>query len=230
MSKKPHSLWLSGLAINLISNLIAFIVGGFTTYFSHEGSAWIKPLLFGGIAWLVTFCSILAIRYMNRLPRRLDPLTVENAGRRIRDWLDEFNLTVKSVPDSDCDFFYIVTTDGGKKISIFRNLKQNTDYISLKGLITTSDDEKAIIARMSDDEKISLRLALELELSRAVMGYTTQNMLDSLTIFKRVPITETLSAEDLLTVMWEVEAMLTSLFVIGALGFHRHSLRQKEEA
>ena len=106
---------------------------------------------------------------MGRLPKRPDPVTHENAGRRIRDWLDEFNLTVKNIHDPDSDFFYIVTTDGGKKISISRNTNQFSDYI----------------------------------------------------------ITPTLNAEETLRVMWEVEAMIGSIFCVGAMGQHGHNVGKR---
>lgn len=224
MSKKSD--WLSGLAINLVSNLIALIVGGIVTYFSHEGSAWVKPLLFGGAAWLITFCSILAIRFMSRLPKKSDPVTQENIGRKIRDWLDEFNLTVKSVHDPDSDFFFIVTTDGGKKISISRSIKQFSDHLFLKALVNPSDEEKKLIEQLSSDEKIDYKLAMQLELSRAIIGYKTDNFFEGLTIFKRIPITSTLTAEEILNGIWEVEAMLTSIFVMGASSIHRHNVNR----
>jgi hypothetical protein len=172
----------------------------------------------------------LAIRFMGRLPKKPDPVTPENAGRRIRDWLDEFNLTVKSIHDPDSDFFYIVTTDGGKKISISRSIKQFSDYVLFKSLISQTDDDKKKIAEWSDDEKIATRLALQLELSRAVMGYKTDDWFNELTIFKRIPITPTLNAEETFKVMWEVEAITGSILSVGAVAMHNHDMNRNAKA
>jgi hypothetical protein len=227
MAKKPESWWLSGLAINLCSNFIAFLVGGAVTYFSHEGSGWVRPLLAGGLAWLITFCSILAFRFMRRIPSRATPVTLDNVELRLRDWFHEFNLTVKSVQDDDTYFGFIVTTDGGKKVQVLRSKKVTPNHVIFRGLITSSADEQKMIAGLSDDEKTSMRLAIQLELSRAIMGYTTQDILAELTVFKSIPITETLTPEEVLNMIWHVEAMLSSIFIVGAMSIHRHNMNQK---
>ena len=188
---------------------------------------WVKPVLFGGAAWLITFCSILAFRVMKSLPIRVEPLTSDNVHRKIRDWLDKFNLTVKSVNDDESYFFFIVTTDGGKKVSVSRSKGQFSDYILVKGLITASDEEKKDLESLSDDERTTAILAIKLELSRAVMGYRSDNVLHELTIFKRIPITPSLSEEEIFNVMWEVEAMLGSIFTVGAMALLRHRMRNK---
>jgi hypothetical protein len=221
----PKSNWKSGLAINLISNLISFIVGGIVTYFSHDGSAWVKPFLYGAVAWLVTFASILLFRVMKNMPSRVEPITISNIHRRIRDWLDKFNLTVKSVNDEESYFHFIVTTDGGKRVSVSRSKGQFSDYVLVKGLITISEEEKKLFRAFSQDELTAARLAIQLELSRAVMGYKTDNILEELTVFKRIPISSTLTEEEVFNLMWEVEAMLGTLFTVGAMAIHRHNIQ-----
>jgi hypothetical protein len=230
MPKKSVSNWSSGLVVNLVSNLIAAIVGGIVTYFSHEGSVWVKPFLFGGAAWLITFCSILAVRFMRRIPSKVDPVTVENVGRKIRDWFDDFNLGVKSVQDDETYFGFLVTTDGGKKIAVLRSKKVTPNHLILRGLISASEDERKTISELTDDEKTAMRLAIQLELSRAVVGYTTQNMLEELTIFKSIPITESLTAEEIINAIWKVEATLNSIFIVGAMSFHRHNINEKTKS
>jgi hypothetical protein len=225
---KKGSAWTSGLAVNLVSNLIAVIVGTVVTYFSHEGSAWVKPVLFGGGAWCITFVSILVFRLSRLIPRRTAPMDTENVHRRIRDWLDKFNLTVRSVDSEDSFFFFIVTTDGGKKISVSRQRGQFSDYIWVKGLITAGEEEKKDLEAMDEDERLYARLAIQLELSRAVMGYKAEtDILRELTIFKRIPITPQLNEEEIFNVMWEIEAMLGSIFTVGAMAIHRSKIRLK---
>jgi len=97
------------------------------------------------MAWLITFCSILAIRFMGRIPKKVEPITVDNIGVKLRDWLDEFNLTVKSIHELDTDFCFIVTTDGGKTISISRSTTKNIDYLSLRAVLTATEEEKSIL-------------------------------------------------------------------------------------
>jgi hypothetical protein len=226
MAENKTSIWTSGLAINLVSNAIAFTVGGIVTYLSHDGSAWVKPLLCGAGAWLLTFCSILAFRISKNLPVKNRPMDATNVQQRIRDWVDKFNMTVKSVKDEESHFFFIVTTDGGKKVSISRRKDQFSDYILVKGLISASAEEKTVLDAFTDDEKIAARLAITLELSRAVMGYKSDHdVLESITVFKRIPITHSLHEENIFSLVWEVEAMLGSIFIVGAMAAHRHRVK-----
>jgi len=226
MVKTRNQVWTSGLAINLASNAIAAIVGFGVTYLSHDGSAWVRPVLCGGAAWLITFCSILAYRAARYLPVKSKPIDVDNVQQRIRDWLDKYNMTVKSVNDDDCHFLFIITTDGGKKVTIVRTKNKFSDYVEVRGLITSGEEEHAAIAGFSEDEKTATQLAILLELSRAVMGYKTINgVLEDVTIFKRIPITPSLNEEEIFGLVWEVEAMLGTIFNVGAMAVHRNKIK-----
>jgi hypothetical protein len=112
------STWRSGLLINLVSNFIAFVVGAIVTYFTHEGSGWVRPVLFGGAAWLMTFGSILAWRIMKHYPPRIEVVTPDNIQHIVRQWVDKFSLTVQSIRDPGSQFYFIVTTDGGKRFRL----------------------------------------------------------------------------------------------------------------
>lgn len=226
MADKKSVGWGSGLTINLTSNLIAFLVGGVATYLSHDGSPWVKPLLSGGAAWLITFSSILVFRIFRNLPVKPRPMDVDNVQQRIRDWLDKYNITVKSVSDPTSYFLFILTTDGGKKITILRTKDQFSDYILVRGMVSTTPEEKAVLDTLSEDEKIAARLATTLELSRAVMGYKTDlGVLEEITIFKRIPITPSLHEEEIFRSVWEIEAMLGTMSIVGAMAIHRHKMR-----
>jgi hypothetical protein len=61
------------------------------------------------------------------------------------------------------------------------------------------------------------RLAIRLELSRAVMAYTSQDILEGFTLFRRIPISPQLSIEEVSRTLWEVEAALASIFITGAI-------------
>ena len=226
MADRKSFGWGSGLTINLTSNLIAFLVGGGVTYLSHDGWPWVKPLLFGGAAWLITFSSILVFRIFRNLPVKPRPMDVDNVQQRVRDWLDKYNITVKSVSDPTTYFLFILTTDGGKKITVLRTKDQFSDYILVRGMISATPEEKAVLDTLSEDEKTAAGFAMTLELSRAVMGYKTdKGILEEITIFKRIPITPSLHEEDIFELVWEIEAMLGTIFIVGAMAVQRHKMR-----
>ena len=164
---------------------------------------------------------------MKSYPSRPELVTGDNIGSKIRNWLDIFSLTVKAAKDPESEFFYIVTTDGGKVVSISRSLKSPySDYLLVKALWTPDGDDKQKIDSLSPDEQIALRLAVQLELSRAVIGYKLEGVDNKLTIFKRVPISHDLTETDILNAVWDVEAALHSIFTVGAMVIHRHATNQ----
>jgi hypothetical protein len=230
MAEKKHSGWLSGLVINLVSNVIALLVGGTVTYFSHEGSVWVNPMLCGGAAWLLTFCSILAFRASRHVPKKAEVIDGSNVHVKIRDWLDRYQLTVKNATTPDMYFFLIVTTEGNKKVSISRQKGELSDYIFVKGLISWDEKDRESLNALSEDEKTTLRLATFLELSRAVMGYKSEkDVLEEITIFKRIPITSKLNIEEIINVLWEIEAMLGSLLLLQSAAVLRNKIQVKNE-
>jgi hypothetical protein len=100
----------------------------------------------------------------------------------------------------------------------------------VRGKLTATPEDVAVMATFNEDEKTSARLAIQLELSRAVMGYITdKGMLEDLTIFKRIPITHGLNEEEIFKLMWDVEAMICSIYTVGAMASHRHKLKTQAQ-
>jgi hypothetical protein len=112
MQKKTLSAWREGLVINLASNAIAILVGSMVAYLKHEGSEWVSPLLFGGLAWFITMGIWLVIRLFRSIPSRQIRVTDSNLHTVLRGWFDDIGLKVQSKKDELSDFTFIVTTDG----------------------------------------------------------------------------------------------------------------------
>lgn len=212
MQNNSFGKWRDGLAVNLVSNAIGVGVGIFVAYLRHEGSQWVSPLLFGGLAWLLTMGLFLVVRLWRSIPARQVRVTDRNLCNILRGWLDDIGLKVKSQKDEQSDFKYIVTTDGNWVISIFRH-KESPEYLTFTGFYK---DEAQNFSHFTDEEKNEARLAIRLELARAVIGYTSQDFLDGFTLFKRIPVSPQLSIEEVSRTIWEVEAALSSVFIVGA--------------
>lgn len=74
-------------------------------------------------------------------------------------------------------------------------LKKSPEYLTVTGYYK---DEVQNFSHFTDNEKIEARLAIRLELSRAVMAYTSQDLLDGFTLFRRIPISPQVSIEEVL--------------------------------
>lgn len=212
MRTKKTPIWREGLVINLVSNAICFAVGVVVAYLRHEGSEWVSPLLYGVLAWLLTMGIWVIVRVLRYIPRR-QRITDKNLPLVIREWLDDVGLKVQSQKDELKDFMFIVTTDGKWVISIFRHKESFPEYLTFTGYYK---DENQNFSHFTDNEKIEVRLAIRLELSRAVIGYSSEDFLEGFTLFKRIPISPRLSIEEVSRTLWEVEAALSSVFIVGA--------------
>jgi hypothetical protein len=215
MQSKSRSVWVEGLAINLTSNAIGFLVGIIAAYLSHEGSSWVFPLLFGAMAWLLTVGIWLVASVLRTLPARQVRITDSNLRTVLRNWLDDIGLKVKSAAEESAEFTFIVTTDGGKVISIMRHKDNFPEYLTFRAYFKDEAQNNAF-SHFSEEEKIEARLTIQLELARAVMGYVAPDILEGFTLFKRIPISPALDIDDVSRTLWEVEAALASVFYAGA--------------
>lgn len=117
MQIKRFAVWREGLAINIASNGIGFLVGCLVAYLRHEGSEWVSPLLFGALAWFLTMGIWVIARLFKNIPIRSVTVTDDNLQVILRNWLDEIGLTVRTTKEESAHFMFVVTTDGGRVIS-----------------------------------------------------------------------------------------------------------------
>ena len=210
------STWREGLVVNLVSNAIGFFVGVAVAYLKHDGSEWVSPLLFGALAWLLTMGIWVIARLFRNIPTRQVRITDSNLHAVLRDWLDDIGLKVQSTNEEYADFMFIVTTDGGRVISIMRHRESFPEYLTFRAYYKDETQGKAF-SHFTSEEKSEARLTIQLELTRAVMGFTTPDILDGFTLFKRIRISSSLTIEEVSSTLWEIEAALASVFSAGAI-------------
>lgn len=115
MAKSKKGSWISGIAVNLVSSLIAFSVGGAVTYLERAGSVWVKPITFGMLTWLLVFTLFYLFRLGLRLPARTNLITDDTLEEFVREWLDRYNLTIQRFNDPGLYFSFVVTTGAVKR-------------------------------------------------------------------------------------------------------------------
>jgi hypothetical protein len=232
MSEK--SSWSTSQFYSFVNNIFAGVAlialaGIAGTLYTHYGTEWEKPIVNGLITSSVAASMWLSIRVLMSTPIAKKKITAENVGEIVLEWVIKFGLAVQSLPDDETYFFFRVETSGGKIITVSRSKKFFSDYLLIKALVNVPEDQKTELESLTPDEKITARLAIQLELSRAIMGFKTDNLLFSdLYIFKRIPVTSHFREDELMNVIWEVEAMITSVYMVGASAIHQHRINAKE--
>jgi hypothetical protein len=216
-SSQAVSAWTNGIVINLVSTLIALAIGTLVAYFEHRGSAWVKPVLFGMIGWLLTFSAIALGRWAHLLPAKVELVSQENVERLGRLWLDNYGLAVQKQANANNYFQYLVTTTGGKKITV-KHRRDFPDYLTFTALMTFTDEQKKLAAGLSTDDQVRAMIDLRQEFTHALVGLeATTNFLDGLTAFVELPISRTLSQSEFMKTLWRMEAVINSFFAVNAL-------------
>lgn len=224
MDKRRFGTWSDGIYIGLFCNGVSCAAGVAVTYLKHDGSTWVSPLLLGSITWLISMSVFMLVRLFRYIPRRQYRVTEKTIQPLMRDWLDGMGLKVQSVTEAATYFKFIVSTDGGKVITISRDRDYASDSLTFRALYKESEQNKSF-EDFTVDEKAEARLEIQLELARAAMGYTAPDVLADFTLFRRIPITSSLSLDEVSRTLLEVEAALQSVFLTGAKLLLRKKVR-----
>ena len=194
------------------------------TYLSHIQSVWTTPVLLGLCAAALTVFVVLAIDAIRRLPPRRVIPNLKNIESCVRDWLNNFQCSVKKSPLETAYFRYLVTVDSGTKMFIGRTMGDLQNYIQLRSDMNPSPSDLEHFNSLSEIEKGVVVGSIRLELARRQVGYRNLSIsLDNFFISKRIPIRESLTEHEFISAVDEVEAAAHSvMFVFANVGFaHR---------
>ncbi len=112
-----------------------------------------------------------------------------NIEASLRQWLDNFQLASQRVDDSQSDFTLLVTL--GNKTPIYvRHLRKLDRYLTLQSLLTLSAEDKSAFEKLPVDQMELIIQQVHLEIARAKIGCVIDLPLKSLTLSRRVPITD----------------------------------------
>lgn len=210
--------------------LMAF-AGIAATLYTHFGAVWEKPIINGLATAAIVLSLFLSIRAVLSLPPAAERTTPENVGPKVLTWLHKFSLTVKSCPEEGQDFFFIVTTDGGKKVAVKREFHKNPDYIIVLGYLTLNDEEKAVAKEMTESELLESLLAIQQELWRGAFGFnTTEILTEGLHISLKVPITPDIAETDVMNAIWRMEAILGNVIGLNTKTVLNYKLKKGRKA
>lgn len=201
--------WTEGTLQSILASvIIALIPGAVVTHLVRIQSGWAGPVMMGLCAFTVTMFAILALDAIRRLPPRRVIPTLKNAESCVRDWLDNFRVSVQKSPLSTAYFRFLVTVESGTKMYIGRPRETFEEYIVIRSEITPSDSERTTIENMDEGERALFILHIRLEMERRHVGYSnlTWPITGPLVIFKRIPIRETLTEHEFIAAVDEVEA------------------------
>lgn len=158
--------FIQGLITNGAYALLVLAGGAVVAVLARNASLWATPVLYGLGGSALLSVSIFAFKAMGRLPAKRTTLDVDNVGRQIRLWLDNFRVPVQNDPTPDTYFRFIVTTTSGTRIAVGRP-REFSGYIVLRGEVTPSPDEQRAIQGLSVREANRVLSELRLEMARA---------------------------------------------------------------
>jgi hypothetical protein len=130
-------------------------------------------------------------------------ITTDNVELRIRQWLDSFGLGTRKMSEPNCFFAFEVTAQTGIPIAVLRT-KGHSHYITLASRIGVGTEHKAAFDKLSESEKSQFIRRVRLEAAKAKIAYSPDTSFETLTIEKRLPITNNFSEADLLDGIGEI--------------------------
>jgi hypothetical protein len=141
-------------------------------------------------------------------------ITPENVEPRIREWLDAFSLGTRVLNEPAHHFAYEVMAHTGIPLVVVRT-REHPRYITLLSKIGLGTEDKDSFDRLSEPEKKRFRIELNLEASKAKIGYQADSTFENLAIEKRLPITSDLSEANLMDAIGEIH--FSTLVLINAM-------------
>src|SRR6266478_675603 len=130
-------------------------------------------------------------------------ITPENVEPRIREWLDAFSLGTRVLNEPAHHFAFEVMAASGIPLVVLRT-RDHPRYITLLSKIGFGSEHKDLFDRLSETQKKRFRIELNLEASKAKIGYQADSTFENLAIEKRLPITSDLSEANLMDAIGEI--------------------------
>ena len=96
--------------------LVALVIGIGGAVMAYLGSAWPKPLLVGGLLFLIGMLIFLAILAIRSFPKYTEITALDNIESRIGSWAFKFQLGVHNQPIPAAYFSIQLMTDSGEYI------------------------------------------------------------------------------------------------------------------
>jgi hypothetical protein len=207
--------WTEGtLESVLAAILIALIPGGVVTYLARIKSAWTGPILHGLSAVALTVFIILAIDAIRRLPPKHLIPNFKNIETCVRTWLDRFRVTVKNDPVPTAYFRLLATVDSGTKMHIGRP-REMGEYVVIRANLAPGQNDLELLEALPKEECNTMMLNLLLELARRNVGYSGLVLpAQDFHIFKRVPITASLTEHEFVNALQEVESAAHAVGIV----------------
>jgi hypothetical protein len=183
-------------------------------------SGWSGPVFMGLSATAVTMVALLALDAIRRLPPRRVIPNLKNIEFCVRDWLNNFQYSVKRSPLETAHFRYLVTVESGTKMLIGRTKNDFQDYIQIRCDMNPTEKDMSLFHGLSELERAVITGNIRLELARRNVGYQNLTLpADNFFISKRIPIRETLTEHEFIAAIDEVEAAAHSVMFVFALEF-----------
>ena len=188
--------WVQGVVTNWIADvgkvaalaLLGVIAALIKSRFPRLGTL----ILYG-----VGVCALLIVifgtfRFIDTLPPKVPQVTLDNVEENIRTWLDHFELGTRKTSMAGAIFTFEVTLKNGVPIVVTR-LKEFDAYITLQTHITLSPDHKTLLDQLKSEQAEQLIHKLLLEMARSKILAAISRPLQSVSLFRRVPITSSLT-------------------------------------
>jgi len=187
-----------------LSNLLLVILGALGLVVSLFGVAirrGIQQMSFRALILLIigmvsAVCLGIGL-YRIAIPARITPDTVEE---KVKLWLDNFGVTTQKISSETSEVYFLTRVSYNDSTSIFVSRSKGLPrYLTLAARVTLAPEHKALLDKLSKEDRERFYVHLRLEMSRAgIRGTSTQDPTLDITIIRLIPITDELTEATLI--------------------------------
>ncbi|MGA3117572.1 MAG: DUF2299 family protein [Syntrophobacteraceae bacterium] len=217
--------WLKNILLNLIASVL-FVVGASAfAYLRASKEMWAPIILYGlggGCLMVLLFVAFLGIRRFAEL-KPLLKITHDNVEYHIKNWLDNFGMSVQRQKTDDAYFSFKVTLPNGNHVAI-QHLKQLKQYLLLSIAII---DTHQVLSKLPPQELDHLLTTDMLEAARSLTTFERSGL--TILLSKRLPISPELREGKLIDIIEQLNSTTVAIQIINTQALARHGIANIQE-
>lgn len=200
-------IWQGVLTNGLYALLI--LAGGIViARLRARGVRWVDPLLYGCIASVLIFVVIVAVRANQYIGRQSQSIVNDkNIEETIKTWLASSGFGYTEAPAISAPYFSLDVLMLNGSHMMIAHLQQGEKYLIIQTSISVDQKTVQQIHKLSEVQVRRLNRAIAIELARANELFSHIDLpKDNITFEKHLPITATLTQQDLIQALAEVNS------------------------
>lgn len=217
-------IW-QGIVTNWIADLLILGGGILIAILKVKGSRWLMPLAYGLAGSALIGVILFTIMGLAELRSR-ERVTVDNVATKVRSWIDNFQLSVRTNPLPEAYFRYEVTMRNGNVVVVARP-KERDRYIVIAGRLVSDAPTIETLSHLSVDQRQELLADMIAEMARSKVTFSNMQVPpQNIVLEHRLPISDSLTEAVLLGAIDDMDSAMALIQATVAKAIPQYHLTE----